>query len=106
MNDQRHHADRVRRLLGRPRSFTPGESKRIMGNLARMDPGHSPHGVSVEPRVPELDGLRGLACLTILVYHFRPALVPYGWASVDLFFVLSGYLITTILIRHAGTPRL
>ena len=106
MNDQLHRADRVRRLLGRPRSFTRGESKRMMGNLARVDPGHSPHGASAEPRVPELDGLRGLACLTILVYHFRPALVPYGWASVDLFFVLSGYLITTILIRHAGAPRL
>ena len=47
-----------------------------------------------------------LACLTILAYHVRPPMVPYGWASVDLFFVLSGYLITAILIRHEGSPGL
>jgi peptidoglycan/LPS O-acetylase OafA/YrhL len=33
-------------------------------------------------------------------------MVPYGWTSVELFFVLSGYLITAILIRHEGSPRL
>ena len=71
-----------------------------------VDTGPSFHRASTEQRVVELDGLRGLACLTIVVYHFRPPLVPYGWSSVDLFFVLSGYLITTILIRHEGSSCL
>jgi len=56
-------------------------------------------------RVAELDALRGLAALAIVIYHFRPRAFFFGWAAVDLFFVLSGYLITGIVLRHQGTPR-
>jgi peptidoglycan/LPS O-acetylase OafA/YrhL len=55
------------------------------------------------PRVPELDALRGIACLVILVYHFQPRAMPFGWASVDMFFVLSGYLITGIILKYRGS---
>jgi peptidoglycan/LPS O-acetylase OafA/YrhL len=51
-------------------------------------------------RVPELDALRGLACLVILIYHFKPRAMPFGWAAVDMFFVLSGYLITGIILKY------
>jgi peptidoglycan/LPS O-acetylase OafA/YrhL len=51
-------------------------------------------------RIPELDALRGLAALAIVAYHVAPWRCPYGWAAVDLFFVLSGYLITSIILRH------
>ena len=51
-------------------------------------------------RTPELDGLRGLAALIIAIYHLRPGEMRVGWPKVDLFFVLSGYLITTIILRH------
>jgi peptidoglycan/LPS O-acetylase OafA/YrhL len=55
-------------------------------------------------RIRELDSLRGLAAIVILIYHLRPGgLVPMGWAAVDLFFVLSGYLITSIILAHVGT---
>lgn len=57
-------------------------------------------------RIPELDGLRGLAALAIVLFHSNPKRLPAGWAAVDLFFVLSGYLITAILLKHAGTPGL
>ncbi len=56
-----------------------------------------------EQRVAELDSFRGLAALVIVMYHARSTLIPWGWASVDLFFVLSGYLITTIIIKHGTT---
>jgi peptidoglycan/LPS O-acetylase OafA/YrhL len=56
-------------------------------------------------RVPELDGIRGLAVLAVLLYHLRPYYWFLGWAGVDLFFVLSGYLITSIIIRNSESSR-
>ncbi len=62
-------------------------------------------------RIAELDGLRGIAILLVLAFHFTPATGPLhglaylfqaGWSGVDLFFVLSGYLITGILVDSAG----
>ncbi|NCP86560.1 MAG: hypothetical protein CO094_02820 [Anaerolineae bacterium CG_4_9_14_3_um_filter_57_17] len=70
-------------------------------------------------RVSELDGMRGLAILLVLVYHIlRLNPVPMqgavfsgllrfaemGWAGVDVFFVLSGFLITSILLRTKSQP--
>lgn len=50
-------------------------------------------------RVPEFDGLRGVAAITIVMFHLRYMLAyPLLGTAVDLFFVLSGYLITTILL--------
>lgn len=55
-------------------------------------------------RIRELDGVRGLAAVVILIYHLRPGgTIPLGWAAVDIFFVLSGYLITTIILKHMGS---
>lgn len=53
-------------------------------------------------RIPELDGLRGIAALAVVVYHLDNRWLPWGWAAVDLFFVLSGYLITGIILRGGG----
>jgi peptidoglycan/LPS O-acetylase OafA/YrhL len=55
-------------------------------------------------RQPALDGLRALAILVVVAYHARVPAIAGGYIGVDVFFVLSGYLITGILLReHAAT---
>src|SRR5947209_1414105 len=49
---------------------------------------------------PWLDGLRGVACLLVLGLHCLPARLPGGFLGVDLFFVLSGFLITCLLLQE------
>jgi peptidoglycan/LPS O-acetylase OafA/YrhL len=47
---------------------------------------------------PALDGLRALAIIAVILYHLSPGRLPGGFLGVDLFFVLSGYLITGTLL--------
>ncbi|SHM85913.1 acyltransferase family protein [Bradyrhizobium lablabi] len=49
-------------------------------------------------RLAELDGLRGIAIGLVVLFHF--GLIPVGWVGVQLFFVLSGYLISELLINE------
>ena len=62
-------------------------------------------------RVLELDGLRAFAILTVILHHSAPQsgwigfFGEAGWMGVDLFFVLSGYLITGILLKTVDDPH-
>src|SRR5215472_6259482 len=83
---------------------------------------HSGDDPILRPRMPELDTVRGIAILLVFVFHAFEDFVPgdahipawehlllsaarLGWTGVDLFFVLSGFLITGILLDSAVTPR-
>ncbi len=49
----------------------------------------------------DLDGLRAVAVLAVIVYHLSVKILPGGFLGVDIFFVLSGYLITNVIWREA-----
>lgn len=51
-------------------------------------------------RIEGLDGLRSVAVLSVLAYHLWPATFRGGFLGVDVFFVISGFLITTLLLRE------
>lgn len=48
----------------------------------------------------DIDGLRAVAVLAVLAFHAMPQVFPGGFVGVDIFFVISGYLISTILLNH------
>ncbi|MEB3360780.1 MAG: acyltransferase family protein [Synechococcaceae cyanobacterium] len=55
---------------------------------------------------PEIDGLRAVAVLAVLINHLNPIWLPGGYLGVDLFFVISGAVVTGSLVtRPASTPR-
>lgn len=70
-------------------------------------------------RIPELDGMRGVAILLVIVWHyinqqiddegpsssFVKQITSYFWSGVDLFFVLSGFLLGGILLRYKGSKN-
>ena len=64
------------------------------------------HGSAYAYR-PALDGVRALAVTAVLVFHGGVAWLPGGFLGVDAFFVLSGFLITSLLlVEHAGRGRI
>jgi peptidoglycan/LPS O-acetylase OafA/YrhL len=95
-------------------------------NPAIDSPGHLPVSLGPTPstpdrrafgHVPELDGVRGVAIAMVFAFHYvgfqgQGTLMAYlsgvtrsMWCGVDLFFVLSGFLITGILLDARGRPR-
>jgi peptidoglycan/LPS O-acetylase OafA/YrhL len=53
-------------------------------------------------RIKSLDGIRAVAVFLVLLFHV--GLFPAGWVGVQVFFVLSGYLISDILLRERELP--
>jgi peptidoglycan/LPS O-acetylase OafA/YrhL len=53
---------------------------------------------------PDIQGLRAIAVLVVMLFHFNPAIAPGGFVGVDVFLVISGYLITSILLDKKAQP--
>ena len=87
--------------LGRSASVTPANPEPSISDIpeipeARVVAGNTTH-TRPENRAfyPALDGLRAIAFFMVFLQHYRQQ--PWGWTGVDVFFVLSGFLITGIL---------
>src|SRR4051794_27895561 len=59
-----------------------------------------PDGRFVLGHVAALDGLRGVAVVIVMGVHCTPILLKGGWTGVTIFFVLSGFLVTTLLLQE------
>ncbi|MDT9593485.1 acyltransferase family protein [Nocardioides zeae] len=82
---------------------------------ATPEPTTDPHTGPLPPHAPAprrvraIDGLRGVAVTAVVAYHLFPTVVPGGYLGVDVFFVISGFVITLSLVhqrRTHGRPRL
>ncbi|MCK6065546.1 MULTISPECIES: acyltransferase family protein [Microbacterium] len=75
----------------------------------RIPADRSPEHAEPARFLPHVQGLRAIAVLLVVLYHFWPGRLPGGYVGVDVFFVISGFLITGHLMREltaTGTVRL
>jgi peptidoglycan/LPS O-acetylase OafA/YrhL/lysophospholipase L1-like esterase len=79
-------------LVGEGRPRTPGWAQRAQPRRRAS--------AAVAGHIDGLDGLRGFTVLAVVVFHLWPHRLPGGFLGVDVFFVISGFLITTLLVRE------
>ena len=82
----------------------------VPSRQVRQEPiDRSPEHAEPSRFIPHVQGLRAIAVLAVVLYHFWPARFSGGYVGVDIFFVISGFLITAHLMREltaTGTVRL
>src|SRR5262245_41736659 len=75
--------------------------------MAMADATHAPTrpqrvqaNLSAVPYMPGLDGMRAIAVIAVMLYHANHEWLPGGFLGVEVFFVISGYLITLLLMAE------
>lgn len=72
----------------------------------RDHPLSATHSTLSHPKYrPDIDGLRAVAVLSVLIFHAFPEFLSGGFIGVDIFFVISGYLISTIIFESIAENR-
>jgi peptidoglycan/LPS O-acetylase OafA/YrhL len=79
-------------------SQSPGVAPRATGRSRS-----TPRADASAPYRPEIDGLRAVAVLAVIVHHLSPRLLPGGYLGVDVFFVISGFVITGSLAQRPAS---
>ena len=62
--------------------------------------------ISSSPKLPQIEGLRAFAVVAVMVNHFAPQLLPGGYLGVDIFLVISGYVISKGLLANDGSQQI
>ncbi|VDK55595.1 unnamed protein product [Cylicostephanus goldi] len=81
----------------------------VIATISRVENGkengniYQDHFIHESSKRADLQGLRGVAILLVLVMHLIPKSCSFGFVGVDIFFVLSGYLMSRILLREEIT---
>ena len=68
-----------------------------------LEPGYSKWRLKeniTNHKILQIQGLRSLAVLAVVLYHLNFSFIPGGYVGVDIFFVISGFLITDLLLRE------
>src|SRR6266852_3814042 len=78
-----------------------GREKKIVENLG-AELGQSNRRMNV-PFRPDIEGLRAVAVILVVLYHARLPFLQGGFIGVDIFFVVSGYLITSLLAKELNS---
>ena len=86
-------------------AVAPGEP--ISGNKSRAHTGKRPPSTDSRPQAyrPDVDGLRAVAVLSVVGFHAYSRFVPGGFVGVDVFFVISGFLISSIIFKELEEGR-
>lgn len=58
------------------------------------------HAGTTDKHISHVDGMRALAVLAVMIYHLNPRWLPGGLTGVDVFFVISGFVVTASLAQH------